>query len=128
MRSEIWKFFHNIDKSFNKESNEEASRMAYHMMLKFLDYLLKNEISYRENELLSDRQKYLIEILNNIINDINNKEIKMQRFLIQDLYWNIADFFYDYGNKDENIYDDELTQIMPIISEALKIFKTISKS
>lgn len=73
----------------------------------------------------SDRQKFLVMNLNDMCDDLVSEDIKkvnvryLQTYV--DIFWNIYDYFDDYGNKNETIYKEEVEGIFPIFEKFINI-------
>ena len=65
----------------------------------------------------SDRQKFLIENLNHLLDVVvdENNHYYIQDY--RDFYWNVWDYFDDYNNKNEDISKEEMDQIILILDK-----------
>lgn len=127
-RSEIKKHLNDAFKKTNyyKEIRNSKNLVAQNVNINDLDFvdILKefylqvknnfNNLVSNGNWKASDRQNYLIELIDNLNNDIlniNNLQLKDINVL-DDLYWQIYDYFDDYGNKNELVYVEEMNIIL----------------
>ena len=112
IRKEICRVFDLIDKNFNNASRLKQAKMALENLNMVENKLFSmREYIVNEEYILSERQKWAISTLKDIFADkfidLENQKRDYQYFL-SDIYWAIYDFFYDYGNKDPNLYKHEL--------------------
>ncbi|MBR3891810.1 MAG: hypothetical protein IKJ30_07085 [Bacilli bacterium] len=119
IRKEICRVFDLIDKDFNNADRLKQAKMALENLNMVEDKLFKmKQYVVDEEYKLSERQKWAISTLKDIFDD-NFIDFKNQkndyRYFLSDIYWAIYDFFYDYGNKDPNLYKYELNCIYPYI-------------
>ena len=86
------------------------------------NYESLNSINWRP----SKRQEYLIENLNYLLSKISDKNsYSANRYYIQDyrdFYCEVWDYFDDYHNQNEEIYKEEMDQIIIILDKFFKIF------
>ena len=119
VRKEVCIAFDLIDKEFNNTDRLKQAKMALenlniveNKLFKMRQYVIDEEYT------LSERQKWAISTLKDIFaeNFIDlEKQKREYRYFLSDIYWTIYDFFYDYGNKDPNLYKYELNCIYPYI-------------
>ncbi len=75
----------------------------------------------------SDRQNHLLEVIGNICDDIlyddKTKTSKPNLYLsfFEDLYWQVYDYFDDYGNKNDSLYKEEVDLVLKKLE---KFFET----
>lgn len=82
-----------------------------------------NSFCYDKGWVPSKRQEALIEIISRISEEILNNNDKTNNaiflHLFDDFYWQIYDYFEDYGNKKETIVKEEIDLIFSVVEEIL---------
>ena len=116
IRNEICRTLNFVDKNFNDLDKVIQAKLA----LERLD-LVETKLFDRKRFIvseaykLSDRQEAIMKNLKKIFKKAFlvelDSEDKKDANLISDTYWNIYDFFYDYDNKDDNVYEKEINSI-----------------
>ncbi len=139
MREKIKKYLNNTflaSDYYNKVKGQNKVAVLKEMTfaeLDFVDALKKlfegikssyNLFESKEGFVLSPRQKNLVEVVANINNDIkSNDKAKTNNVfyieLIEDFYWQVYDYFDDYGNQDETVYKEEIDVILPQLENFL---------
>ena len=133
-RSEIKKFMDEELKKSNYYSKTNELKDEFNIMnsmsLKDLDYLdilkvLLKEIKNNYDNLIegswvaSKRQEFLINNLNRTLNEIESDNCDMQGY--RDFYFNVWDYFDDYGNKNEDIAKEEMDPLILILDRFFNI-------
>ena len=136
MREKIKKYLNNTFlassyyKKVNASNKVEVLKTMTFVDLDFIAALktlfegIKNNYNIfetKDNWKPSLRQKALINVITNIKEDIShNDNIKENNVLyielIEDFYWQIYDYFDDYGNK-EQLYKEEVDLLLPTIKD-----------
>lgn len=116
IRNEICRTLNYVDKNFNDLDKVIQAKIALER-LEVVDTKLfdRKRFIVSETYKLSDRQEAIMKNLKKIFKkgflvDLESED-KKDANLISDIYWNIYDFFYDYDNKDDNVYEKEINSI-----------------
>lgn len=120
VRNEICRILNNIEKGFNDADKKTQTKLVIERLNVMEKCLFdRKRFIKREEYCLSKRQDAVLKNLKEIFFrpyfcgfESDNMKDKM---LLSDTYWHIYDFFYDYGNKDEFIYESEINAIYPFI-------------
>ena len=125
-RSEIKDYLNNSFEKTNYAQSIRKSKSVENITIADLDFIdilrdlyykiIGNMNIFESNNMwtISNRQKHLIEEISNICNNISHIEkLKLIHIhMYDDLYWQIYDYFDDYGNKNENICKEEIGLIV----------------
>lgn len=132
-RSEIKEYLNSLFEKTNYAQNIRNSKSVENITIADLDFMevlkdLYSKIvqSYdgfvsNKDWAISDRQKYLVDGIANISKDIYGIENLQLRHMqmYDDLYWQIYDYFDDYGNQNDVICREEVDMIIDLIKEIL---------
>lgn len=125
-RSEIKEYLNSSFEKTNYAQNIRNSKDIGNITITDLDFMkilkdlyskiVQSYDSFVSNKdwTISDRQKYLVEVIVNInsdISSIDNLQL-IHVHIYDDLYWQIYDYFDDYGNQNDTICREEIDVIL----------------
>ena len=125
-RSEIKEYLNSSFEKTNYAQNIRNSKDIGNITITDLDFMeilkdlyskiVQSYDSFVSNKdwTISDRQKYLVEVIVNIgsdISSIDNLQL-IHIHIYDDLYWQIYDYFDDYGNQNDTICREEIDVIL----------------